>query len=177
MIWHDLQTELETRAAQSLKRELKRAPENALDLASNDYLGLAHHPRVVEAAQNAAAKFGTGARASRLVSGSYALIEELENELARFKGTEAALVFSSGYAANLGVITALCDMTIARCFATSAITRRLLDACVLAKAPTRFWEAPDKLRALLESCDARRKIIVCDGVFSMDGDYVRFARR
>ena len=168
-IWHDLQSELDARAAHSLRRELKRVPEGALDLASNDYLGLAHHPRVIQAACDAAAKYGTGARASRLVSGSYSLIEELESNLARFKDAEAALVFSSGYAANLGTITALCDDDSAL-FCHKRNHASLLDACKLSGAPTRFFERADKLRALLESSGARRKIIVCDGVFSMDGD-------
>ena len=169
VIWHELQTELDARAANYLSRQLQRAPDTALDLASNDYLGLAHHPRVIEAAQMAAAKYGAGARASRLVSGSYDLIEQLESALARFKNTEAALVFSSGYAANLGVITALCDDGSAL-FCHKRNHASLLDACNLAKAPTRFWESSDKLRVLLENSSARRKIIVCDGVFSMDGD-------
>ena len=169
MIWDELQAELDRRAAASLQRQLRRAPDGALDVASNDYLGLARHPEVVAAAQNAAAKFGTGARASRLVSGHFDLVEELETALARFKGTQAALVFSSGYAANLGVITALCDQnTVLFCHKRNHAS--LLDACALSRAPTRFWESPDKLRALLESSGARRKIIVCDGVFSMDGD-------
>ena len=168
-IWRDLQTELDARAAQHLTRELKRVPDSALDLASNDYLGLAHDARVIEAAQDAAAKFGTGARASRLVSGHYDEIEELESELARFKNCEAALVFSSGYAANLGVITALAnDETALFCHKRNHAS--LLDACALAQRPTRFWESNEKLRALLESSAANRKIIVCDGVFSMDGD-------
>ena len=168
-IWRELQTELDARAAAHLTRELKRVPDGALDLASNDYLGLARHPRVIEAAQRAAAKFGTGARASRLVSGHYDLIEELESELARFKNCEAALVFSSGYAANLGVITALCnDETALFCHKRNHAS--LLDACELAKAPVRFWESNEKLRALLNSSHAARKLIICDGVFSMDGD-------
>ena len=169
MIWHDLQTELDARAAHHLTRSCQRVPAGALDLASNDYLGLARHPQVIEAAQHAAAKYGAGARASRLVSGSSDLIEELEGELARFKGAEAALVFSSGYAANLGVISALCDDQTAM-FCHKRNHASLLDACKLAGAPARFWETSDKLRALLKSNAARRKIIVCDGVFSMDGD-------
>ncbi len=172
-IWHDLQSELDARAAADLTRSLKRVPDDALDLASNDYLGLARHPRVIEAAQRAAATFGTGARASRLVSGHYDLVEELETELASFKGAEAALVFSSGYAANLGVITALCnDETALFCHKRNHAS--LLDACALARAqtktPARFWESTEKLRALLDTSHVLRKIIVCDGVFSMDGD-------
>ena len=169
MIWHELQRELDARAAAHLGRALKRVPDAALDLASNDYLGLARHPRVIEAAQQAAAKHGTGARASRLVSGHYDGIEELETELARFKSTEAALIFSSGYAANLGVITALADENSAL-FCHKRNHASLLDACQLAEAPARFWETNGKLRALLERSNAARKIIVCDGVFSMDGD-------
>lgn len=169
MIWHELQSELDARAAAHLTRELKRVPDGALDLASNDYLGLARHPRVIEAAQIAAAKFGAGARASRLVSGHYDAIEELESELARFKNCEAALVFSSGYAANLGVITALCNENSAL-FCHKRNHASLLDACELAKAKARFWESNEKLRALLASSHAERKLIVCDGVFSMDGD-------
>ena len=169
MIWDELQCELDARAANSLRRQLRRVPDGALDLASNDYLGLARHPRVIEAAQMAAAKFGAGARASRLVSGHYDLIEELEIELARFKGCEAALVFSSGYAANLGVITALSNENCAL-FCHKRNHASLLDACELSKSPTRFWESNEKLRALLNSSHAGRKLIVCDGVFSMDGD-------
>ncbi len=168
-LWHELQRELDKRAAAHLTRELRRVPDGALDLASNDYLGLAVHPRVIEAAQSAAAKFGAGARASRLVSGHYELVEELESELARFKNCEAALVFSSGYAANIGVITALCNHETAL-FCHKRNHASLLDACALAKSPTRFWESNEKLRALLASSHAGRKLIVCDGVFSMDGD-------
>ena len=168
-IWHELQNELDARAVAHLTRELKRVPDGALDLASNDYLGLSVHPRVVEAAQRAAAKFGTGARASRLVSGHYDLIQELESELANFKNCEAALVFSSGYAANVGVITALANENSAL-FCHKRNHASLLDACELAKSPTRFWESNEKLRALLASSHGGRKIIVCDGVFSMDGD-------
>ena len=167
--WHDLQRELDARAAADLARQLKRAPDDALDLASNDYLGLAHHPRVIEAARQAAARYGTGARASRLVSGNYALLDQLERELARFKGAEAALVFSSGYAANVGVITALAGAKSAL-FCHKRNHASLLDGCKLAEAKTRFFDSSDKLRALLGASDARRKIIVCDGVFSMDGD-------
>ena len=168
-IWRDLQSELDARAAAHGSRELRRVPDGALDLASNDYLGLAVDPRVVEAAQIAAAKFGTGARASRLVSGHYDGIEELEIELARFKNCEAALVFSSGYAANVGTIAALGNENSAL-FCHKRNHASLIDACELAKAPTRFFDSIDKLRALLASSHVERKLIICDGVFSMDGD-------
>ena len=83
-IWHELQRELDARAAADLTRQLKRVPADALDLASNDYLGLSVHARVIEAAQNAAATFGAGARASRLVSGHYDLIERTRNGIGAF---------------------------------------------------------------------------------------------
>ena len=168
-IWHDLQRELDARAANNLARQLKRAPDNALDLASNDYLGLATHPRVIAAAREAAARYGAGARASRLVSGNFALLDELEEALARFKSCEAALVFSSGYAANIGVITALGDADSAL-FCHKRNHASLIDACALAQGKTRFFDSSEKLRSLLENAEATRKIIVCDGVFSMDGD-------
>ena len=78
-----------------------------LNLSSNDYLGLAQDPRLIKAAQDAAARWGTGAGASRLVAGHLALHEAVEARLAAFKGTQAAVIFSTGYMANLGVIAAL----------------------------------------------------------------------
>lgn len=171
-LWAELETQLRARQTQELRRVLQRVPEGALDLSSNDYLGLAHHPAVIEAAQHAASRFGTGARASRLVAGHFALIEELETELARFKGAEAALVFSSGYAANVGVLTALSDeRTALWCHKRNHAS--LLDGCRLAQsggASLRFFESKRKLAALLERSTAPRQIIVVDGVFSMDGD-------
>ena len=171
-MWHQLERELEARELAGRKRTLRLVPEGALDAASNDYLGLSRHPEVVRAAQDAAAQFGTGARASRLVSGHFLLAGELESELARFKGTEAALVFSSGFAANLGVLSALAnDQTALFCHKRNHAS--LLDGCRLAGskgATNRFWESPDKLRHLLERSASARKIVVADGVFSMDGD-------
>ncbi len=171
-ICNELETELKRRESQDLRRFLRAVPEGALDLAANDYLGLAKHPAVIEAAQHAAAKFGAGARASRLVSGHFSLVEELENALAQFKSCEAALVFSSGYAANLGVISALANSKSA-IFCHKRNHASLLDACRFAQnsgAALRYFESNPKLRALLENSASNRKIIVVDGVFSMDGD-------
>jgi 8-amino-7-oxononanoate synthase len=97
------------RRAAGLRRELRprAADEPLLDLAGNDYLGLATDPRIVEGAVRALRTWGAGSTGSRLVSGTTVLHAELEAELAAFCGAEAALVFSSGYAANLGVVTAL----------------------------------------------------------------------
>ncbi len=171
-IWQDLENDLRRRESNDLRRFLRAIPARAFDLAANDYLGLAAHPEVIEAAQGAAAQFGTGARASRLVSGHFSLVEELELALARFKNTEAALVFSSGYAANLGVIAALSNAETAL-FCHKRNHASLLDACRFAQnsgAALRFFETNAKLRALLQNSVAARKIIIVDGVFSMDGD-------
>ncbi|BCM90409.1 8-amino-7-oxononanoate synthase [Abditibacteriota bacterium] len=172
MIWRDLERELQQREAAGRRRTLRLVPEGTLDAASNDYLGLARHPEVVRAAQDAAEQFGAGARASRLVSGHFALIQQLETELASFKGTETALVFSSGFAANVGVISALSNDE-AALFCHKRNHASLLDGCRLAQAKgavTRYFESPDKLRALLQKSKSPRKIVVADGVFSMDGD-------
>jgi 8-amino-7-oxononanoate synthase len=172
VLWNDLETELERRESLNLRRVLRTVPEGVVDLASNDYLGLAIDPEVREAAAEAASQFGGSARASRLVSGNYALLTELENALATFKQTESSLVFSSGYAANLGLIAALSDSETAL-FCHKRNHASLLDACRLATvsgAKLRFYDTRSKLNSLLENSDARRKIVVADGVFSMDGD-------
>lgn len=171
----DLRAELSQRERNGLRRNLRTMPNRVLDLASNDYLGLAKHPRVIEAAIEAAQQFGAGARASRLVSGNLSIHQQLESELARFKSCESALLFSSGYAANLAVISAL-----ARPGDTILCDKRnhasLIDACRLAQsngARVRYFGSMKKLRLLLESSTRtadNRCLIVSDGVFSMDGD-------
>lgn len=170
--WNELETELERRESQDLRRFLRVVPEGVLDASSNDYLGLSRHPEVIEAAHRAALEFGTGARASRLVSGHFTLHQELESTSARFKNTEAALLFSSGFAANIGVVTALTnDQTALFCHKRAHAS--LVDACRYAsstKAQLRFFETPEKLEALLHNSKSKRRIIVVDGVFSMDGD-------
>ena len=186
-LWEELRAELDAREAKSLRRRLQSVPDGALDLASNDYLGLSRHPEVIEAAQKAAAHFGTGARASRLVSGQFSLVEKLENALAKFKKTEAALVFSSGYAANLGVIAALSSVWPNRAiFSHKRNHASIRDACLLAgwDGRVRYFRDAARLRVQLEEEDGKhranllsnpamfpnRKLIVVDGVFSMDGD-------
>ncbi len=171
-MWRELQLELAERELAGRKRTLRVVRDNLLDAASNDYLGLARHPEVIEAACEAARKHGAGARASRLVSGHFDLVEELERDLARFKSTESALVFSSGFAANLGVLGALSNgETMLLCHKRNHAS--LLDGCRLAGAKgavTRYWESLDKLESLLSKVASKRKIVVADGVFSMDGD-------
>ncbi len=173
-MWREFQLELEARELTNQKRQLRAVPGELFDIASNDYLGLSRHPEVIEAAQEAAAKFGTGARASRLVSGNFALVDELEHELACFKSSESALVFSSGFAANVGVLSALSNAQ-TNLFCHKRNHASLLDGCRLAQAKgaqTRFWESLEKLESLLRKSEAQRKIVVADGVFSMDGDLV-----
>jgi glycine C-acetyltransferase len=141
-------------------------------LCSNNYLGLADHPLLKEAAIKAVEKYGVSSCASRLVSGTMELHEELEANIASFKGTDAALVFNSGYAANTGIIPALagrgdiifCD----RLNHASIVDGCLLSRASLARYPHNDMEA---LRRLLEENETKgRKLIVTDGVFSMDGD-------
>ncbi|MFQ6098192.1 MAG: 8-amino-7-oxononanoate synthase [Armatimonadota bacterium] len=148
------------------------ATRQCVILASNDYLGLAAHPSVCEAAAEAARAFGAGAAASRLLTGNLPVHEELEAELAAFKGVEAALVFSSGYAANLGSIPALVGSgDVILCDKLSHAS--IVDACRLSGARLRVYRHKDltKLEDLLKRCVAfRRRLIVTDGVFSMDGD-------
>jgi len=171
-MWHEWEREMQERARVGRRRELRVPREGMLDAASNDYLGLARHPETIEGACSAAREFGGGARASRLVSGNFSLLGELETRLAKFKQTEAALVFSSGFAANVGVLPALANSeTLLCCHKRNHAS--LLDGCRLAEArgaQTRFWETTAKLESLLARSGATRRIVVADGVFSMDGD-------
>ena len=149
-----------------------RAPDqDLLDLASNDYLGLVRHPRVTRAAADAALRWGGGSTGSRLVTGSTELHAELEAELADFCGAEAALVFSSGYTANLAALTALTDAD--TLIVSDALNHAsLIDGCRLSRA--RVVRAghrdPDSVRAALAARTERRALVVSDSVFSVDGD-------
>ncbi|MCP9470509.1 MAG: 8-amino-7-oxononanoate synthase [Nitrospira sp.] len=141
-------------------------------LSSNDYLGLAVHPSVIQAAVHATEQYGSGAGASRLICGTLPPHSELESALASFKGTEAALLFGSGYLANLGVIPALIgrnDLILADrlCHAS------LIDGCRLSGADFRVFRHrdADHLESLLKRRRSyRRTLIITDGLFSMDGD-------
>jgi 8-amino-7-oxononanoate synthase len=142
-------------------------------MSSNNYLGLAADPRVKQAAISAVVRYGVGAGASRLIAGSLEPLHRLEARLARLKGTEAALVFGSGYLANLGTLTALAGPDDA-IFSDELNHASLIDGCRLAKANLNVYRHCDvaHLKSLLEqSSSARRRIIVTDSVFSMDGDF------
>jgi 8-amino-7-oxononanoate synthase len=144
--------------------------KRVVSFASNDYLGLAAHPTVRAAAISAIERFGTGAMASRLVVGTRSLHRELERAIAEWKCTETALVFSSGYAANIGVITTLsaADVTL---FSDELNHASIIDGCRLSKARTIVYRHLDldHLQQLLRQT-AGRKIVVSESVFSMDGD-------
>jgi 8-amino-7-oxononanoate synthase len=140
-------------------------------LCSNNYLGLADHPRVREAAAEAAMRYGAGAGASRLVSGTMRIHRRLEQRLAEFKGSAAALLFGSGYLANLGVISALAQQGDV-VFSDQLNHASIVDGCRLSRAETVIYPHADmeKLEWSLQQAGPRGKLIVTDGLFSMDGD-------
>jgi len=156
-----------------------QSPEITIDgkryilLASNSYLGLSVDPGVVEAARQALGKYGTGSGGSRLVSGSTDLHRELEERIASFKNTEAAIIFSSGYLANIGTISSLVSEgdTV---YSDELNHASIIDGCRLSRADVRIYRHLDTghLESLLMSDGARKgkRLIVTDTVFSMDGD-------
>ena len=151
---------------------VEMAGRQILLLASNDYLGLAMHPEVIQSAIEATHRFGAGTGASRLVSGSMPPHQELESALAQFKGTETALTFSSGYLANIGTIPALVEQG-GLILADRLCHASLIDGCRLSAADFRIYRHNDTshLKSLLvKRRQARRTLIVTDGLFSMDGD-------
>ena len=138
---------------------------------SNDYLGLAAHPELIEAARQGAARYGVGAGASHLILGHSAAHHALEERLAAFAGLPRALLFSSGYLANIGVVTALTGREDA-VFADRLNHASLNDAALLSRAALKRYPHLDldALERLLAASRARRRLIVTDAVFSMDGD-------
>ncbi len=153
-------------------RRISGSGDTVTCFASNDYLGLAADPRLTSAAAVAAEQFGWGGGASPLVSGYCELHQRLERRLAQFEGTEAAIVFTSGFAANAGTIAALVapgDVV----FSDRKNHASLLDGCRLSRADVRTYPHGDwrRLEALLDRADSyRRRLIVTDSLFSMDGD-------
>ena len=177
-----LRDELERIRSAGLYRELRPSTgptdtwvtvdgRRVLVLCSNNYLGLANHPKLIEAAARAAREHGVGAGASRLISGSLAIHHELEERLARFKRTEAALLFPSGYHANIGTITALAGRGDA-VFSDALNHASIIDGCRLSGAAVHVYPHADvaALKRLLHGSTARRRLIVTDSLFSMDGD-------
>jgi 8-amino-7-oxononanoate synthase len=148
-----------------------------LNLSSNDYLGLSQDPRLISAAKKAAAQWGTGAGASRLVVGHLALHQAVEARLADFKGTEAAVIFPTGYMANVGTIAALVGPGDA-IFSDRLNHASIYDGIKLSGAALKRFPHRDlnRLEQLLrEAGSARRRLIVTDSVFSVDGDLAPLA--
>lgn len=142
-------------------------------IGSNNYLGLTHHPRVVEAAQKAVAKYGTSCSGSRFLNGTLELHEELERRLARFSGMEAALCFSTGFQTNLGAISAICGKDdVILCDRENHAS--IIDGCRLSFAEVRKFRHNDvnDLETHLQRASEQNKgiLIVVDGLFSMMGD-------
>ncbi len=161
--------ELDSLKKSGLYRQLKIIdPKKHLIFCSNDYLGLTNHPKIIEATKG----LKTGSGASRLVSGNIPIHEELENKIAKFKKREAAIVFPTGYMANLGVISALTnekDLIIIDRLNHASI----IDGCRLSKAKLKVYPHKDMAaleKILQQSEKFKKKLIITDSVFSMDGD-------
>ncbi len=182
MPFSELQQQLDERAAAGLLRSRRtldspQSPHIIVDgkpylaFCSNDYLGLANHPRLIVALQQGAQQWGVGAGAAHLVSGHFAAHHLLELQLANFVGKPAALLFSTGYMANLGVVQALVGKgdTV---FADKLNHASLNDAMLLSRAGVKRYRHGDltQLAQLLEQTTTGRKLVITDTVFSMDGD-------
>ncbi len=174
MIWESwFEEQAATRDAAGLRRSLRPrgARDGVVDLAGNDYLGLSRHPVVAAAAAEAARTWGAGAGASRLVTGTLELHEELEAALAGFTGQEAALVMSTGYHANLSVVTALADRD---CLVVSDahVHASLVDAARLSRAEVAVTRHSDvaAVSAALAQAGGRRALVLAESVYSVLGD-------
>ncbi|MDO9010613.1 MAG: 8-amino-7-oxononanoate synthase [Gallionella sp.] len=185
MPFSELQLQLDERAAQGLLRQRRTvsSPQSPhiiedgkpyLSFCSNDYLGLAYHPQLIAALQQGAQRYGVGAGAAHLVSGHFETHDQLEKRLAAFAGKPAALLFSTGYMANLGVVQALVSKgdTV---FADKLNHASLNDAMLLSRATVKRYRHNDiaQLDTLLAQSGKGRKLICTDAVFSMDGDMAR----
>lgn len=169
--WIDARAEDRRRAGLTRQLRPRRADNSLLDLAGNDYLGLSRDKRVAGAAAAAALRWGAGSTGSRLVTGTTELHTELEHALASFCGTQAALVFSSGFAANLGAITALSGKGSA--IVTDAyIHASLIDGCRLSRADIAVMNHGDakSIKHALSTRRTEHALVVTDSVFSVDGD-------
>ncbi|WP_016854529.1 8-amino-7-oxononanoate synthase [Halomonas smyrnensis] len=155
----------------------RRGGDGRLDFAGNDYLGLARDPRLAEAQAEGARRFGAGGRASHLVCGHQEIHEALERRLAALTGRPRALLFSTGYMANLGVLQALCDRH-TPVFQDRLNHASLIDGARLAGAPSRRFhhrDLDDLERLLARAPSGAPALVVSDGVFSMDGDVANVA--
>ncbi|MFI2371276.1 8-amino-7-oxononanoate synthase [Streptomyces sp. NPDC018833] len=169
--WIDDEARRRERAGLVRTLRPRTADSVLLDLASNDYLGLTRRPEVTGAAADAARRWGAGATGSRLVTGTTALHTELERELAGFCGFEAALVLSSGYAANLAAVTALGGRD-ALVVSDAGNHASIVDGCRLSRAERAVvpHADPEAVRKTLAAHPGHRALVVTDSVFSVDGD-------
>src|SRR5438876_10838785 len=167
-------TALHPRVLQAEQRARTRFDgRDVINLASNNYLGLAAHPRMKEAAARAAAEYGAGSGAVRTIAGTMSLHTELERRFAAFKGAEAAIMFQSGFTANSGTVAAILskeDVIVSDQLNHASI----IDGARLSRAEIKVFPHKDAAAAgrLLEETKApgRRQLLITDGVFSMDGD-------
>lgn len=153
------------------------AARDVVSFASNDYLGLSHHPKVIAAAHLAIDRWGTGSGASRLIVGTRPIHSQLESAIAEWKHCEAAVVFPTGYAANLGVITTM-GVPGVRIFSDELNHASIIDGCRLSGADVCIYRHRDveHLDFLLDDWAAQsrgRTVVISDSVFSMDGDLAR----
>lgn len=175
--WQQRLTDARTDRQQAHRwRTRQVVKNNTLDFAGNDYLGLAQDPRVGEAQAEGARRYGAGAGASHLVSGHLEVHDALEDALAQWTGRERALLFSTGYMANLGVLQSLADRHTA-IFQDRLNHASLIDGATLSGARSRRYHHRDNndLARLLERSERQHKLVVSDGVFSMDGDVADIA--
>ena len=145
--------------------------KNVLLMSSNNYLGLCNNEEVKQSSINALNKYGLGAGGSRLTTGSYILHKELEEKIAKFKNEESSLIFNTGYMANLGVISAICDENY-YIFSDELNHASIIDGCRLSKAKTIIYKHNDMydLEEKIKEVNPKYGVIVTDSVFSMDGD-------
>ena len=180
--YQDFQKKLEAKEQEQNKRTIKtyepldavRVKRNDIEyimMASNNYLGLTHEPRVQQAAMQAIQRYGTGSGGARLTSGSFPLFKELEIAIANFKGTEQSLVFNTGYMANVGTITALMNKH-SVIISDELNHASIIDGCRLSGAHIERYKHKDVEHAeyILKNYKSAYKMIITDGVFSMDGD-------
>jgi len=182
VILDNLKKQLAQRKAEHLYRSRKvlESPQSVepiingkevLSFCSNDYLGLANHPDVIQHFKKAADQYGVGSGSAHLVSGHSVEHHLLEEELAAFIGTERTLLFSTGYMANLGVVSALCDRH-SEIYEDKLNHASLLDAALLSRAKRFRYPHLDvkNIEHRLADSNRHNKLIMSDGVFSMDGD-------
>lgn len=145
--------------------------KNVLLMSSNNYLGLCNNEEIKQSSINALNKYGLGAGGSRLTTGSYILHKELEEKIAKFKNEESSLIFNTGYMANLGVISAICDENY-YIFSDELNHASIIDGCRLSKAKTIIYKHNDMydLEEKIKEVNPKYGVIVTDSVFSMDGD-------